>query len=211
MVSIEELLSDRSRGALAIALDAAELLHGLAPEARAEAAARLVAAHPAMAPLRHLARSRDPAQFASALRAHHERTVVAAIPLVAGRRVLTISASALVEDALRRGKPAEVHCLRSEPGGEGKALAARLGATLWDDCDLPLAAQGADIALTGADAVGPDAFVNKVGTAALCQAIPTWLLDVPEKRVGREDFAACARSLGDLFEIVPLSSAQALE
>ncbi len=109
-----------------------------------------------------------------------------------------------MERAIRAGAPAEVHCLRSEPGAEGAALAERLGARLRDDEDLPVAAAACDAGLTGADAVGRDAFVNKVGTAALCRALPTFLVDVPEKRVDADDFAACAAAAGDLFEVIPL-------
>lgn len=157
-----------------------------------------------MAPLRLLARQDDPAAFAAALRLHLDEAAHATTRLIEGQRVLTISDSTTVEHALRLGRPREVHCLRSMPGGEGGALAERLGARLWEDEDLALAAARADIGLAGADAVGPAAFVNKVGTAALCRALPTWLLAVPEKRLSRSDFDACARATGGLFEVVPL-------
>ena len=201
---LEALLADRRRGAVAIALDAAELLARLSPAERAAAAARLVDAHPAMAPLRLLSRADDPAAFADALRAHMDEAVGRAAGVVAGRRVLTISHSSVVEQALRSGRAAEIHCLRSEPGGEGAALAARLGAHLWEDAQLDEAAAAADVGLVGADAVGLDSFVNKVGTAALCRALPTWMIDVPEKRLAPDEFAECAAALGDLFEVVPL-------
>ena len=84
-------------------------------------------------------------------------------------------------------------------------MAERLGGRLWDDASLEEAVRHADVGLTGADAVGPDAFVNKVGTAALCRALPTVLVDVPEKHLGDDDFAACVAAGGDHFEVVPLS------
>jgi len=202
--SLDDLLVDRRRGSLAIALDAARLLADLAPDLRAREAARLVRAHPAMAPLRRLARATDPRAFADGLRRHLEDAAWRGASIVQGKRVLTISWSGVVEQALRRGGPTEVHCLRSEPGGEGAELAARLGGRVWDDADLPRAASLCDIGLTGADAVGPDSFVNKMGTAALCRALPTVLLDIPEKRLDAVSFSECAAAPGEVFEVIPL-------
>ena len=202
--SIDDLLADRRRGSVAIALDAARLLAELAPDRRPGAAARLVRAHPAMAPLRLLARAADPVQFAANLRRHLDDASDRGAALVKGKRVLTISWSGVVEQALRRGQPSQVDCLRSEPGGEGAEMAARLGGRIREDADLAGAVATSDLGLTGADAVGPDSFVNKVGTAALCRALPTVLLDIPEKRLDAVAFAECAAAAGEVFECVPL-------
>jgi translation initiation factor 2B subunit (eIF-2B alpha/beta/delta family) len=60
--------------------------------------------------------------------------------------------------------------------------------------------------LVGADAVGPEGFINKVGTGALCalaesNGIPVYVLAGREKRLDSYEFAALELSGGDPGEV----------
>jgi translation initiation factor 2B subunit (eIF-2B alpha/beta/delta family) len=90
-----------------------------------------------------------------------------------GCTVLTLSASNTVaralEEAYHRGIVPEVVVAESRPLMEGKLLARRLGArglrvTLVVDAAVGLFAERCDVLMVGADAVGSEALVNKVGT-----------------------------------------------
>lgn len=80
--------------------------------------------------------------------------------LVGARRVLTASRSSQVEDLLLEALPerAEIFCLESLPGGEGRGLSAALTAggrrASWlPDAGAATALAGCDAVLLGADAV----------------------------------------------------------
>jgi translation initiation factor 2B subunit (eIF-2B alpha/beta/delta family) len=96
-------------------------------------------------------------------------------PEVSGA-VMTHSASATVREALVHTPPDDVICTVSEPGGEGRGLAAELRALglkveLIDDSERADAARECDIVLLGADTVFADGtLVNKVGTEAIARA-----------------------------------------
>jgi translation initiation factor 2B subunit (eIF-2B alpha/beta/delta family) len=90
--------------------------------------------------------------------------------------VMTHSASATVREALLHTPPERVVCTISEPGGEGRGLAAELKA---DGIDVELIADGdgidavreSDLLLLGADTVFKDgSLVNKIGTLAIARA-----------------------------------------
>jgi translation initiation factor 2B subunit (eIF-2B alpha/beta/delta family) len=91
-------------------------------------------------------------------------------------RLATVSRSQAVEKtvgAICRDADVTVCCAESRPRREGIGLAEALrdlGATveLWSDAGISAAIPGCDALVFGADAVGPDSLVNKVGTAALC-------------------------------------------
>jgi translation initiation factor 2B subunit (eIF-2B alpha/beta/delta family) len=97
-----------------------------------------------------------------------------AVPLLEqGSTVLTVSGSETVartlEEAHRVGVLSEVVVAESRPLMEGKLVARRLGArgicvTLIVDAAVGLLAHRCDVLLVGADAVGSDSFVNKIGT-----------------------------------------------
>ena len=83
--------------------------------------------------------------------------------------ILTHSASSTVR-ATVAGLPSGLLVTASEPGGEGRRFAVELGARCLEDDEGPAAAADAAAVLVGADAVGADAFVNKVGTRVLAEA-----------------------------------------
>lgn len=90
--------------------------------------------------------------------------------------VMTHSASCTVHEALVHTPPQQVLCTISEPGGEGRGLAAELKAKgieveLISDYEGPDAARESDLVLLGADTVFRDgSLVNKIGTAQIAGA-----------------------------------------
>jgi len=84
--------------------------------------------------------------------------------------IVTHSASSTARHLLSDLAPSRVIVGASEPGGEGRRLAAELGARCVSDVDAVRGVPEAGAVLVGADAVGTHAFVNKVGTLALAQA-----------------------------------------
>lgn len=96
------------------------------------------------------------------------------------RRVVTLSASGMVSAALTNaaasGLSFEVVVAESRPLLEGRTLAAGIASasalpvTVVVDAALPGEVRAGDVVLVGADRVGWDGFVNKVGTLALVSA-----------------------------------------
>ena len=90
--------------------------------------------------------------------------------------VTTHSASCTVREALVHTPPERVFCTVSEPGGEGRGMAAKLKAEgvnveLVSDAEGPDAARESDLVLLGADTVFRDgSLVNKIGTRAIANA-----------------------------------------
>lgn len=106
-----------------------------------------------------------------------ERAGVHAARRVADARVVTLSRSGTVREALSLAEPEAVLVAESRPGGEGVGVAADLATesevTLTTDAALAHAVGewGADAVLVGADAVRPDgSVVNKAGTRAAALA-----------------------------------------
>ena len=97
----------------------------------------------------------------------HARRHLASIS--ANSEVLTHSASSTVR-ATVTGLPIRLMVTASEPGGEGRRFAAEMGARCLEDDDGPGAAACAAAVIVGADAIGAEAFVNKVGTRVLGEA-----------------------------------------
>ena len=95
------------------------------------------------------------------------RARLAGIP--ADSVVLTHSASSTVR-ATVSGLPIRLLVTASEPGGEGRRFAAEVGAHCLEDDEGPGAAARAAALIVGADAIGAEAFVNKVGTRVLGEA-----------------------------------------
>ncbi len=93
-------------------------------------------------------------------------------PKISGT-VLTHSASATVLESLTHTPPDRVICTISEPGSEGRGLAAALkseglAVELIADAEGADAAASSDLVLLGADTVfGDGALVNKIGTKAI--------------------------------------------
>ena len=93
-------------------------------------------------------------------------------------RLVTLSASRSVQgvfEAVRRRRPLHVACSESRPAAEGRDLAGTLAAmgiqvTVFGDAAIAHALEGSDAVVVGADAVGPDWFLNKSGTRMLAAA-----------------------------------------
>jgi translation initiation factor 2B subunit (eIF-2B alpha/beta/delta family)/8-oxo-dGTP pyrophosphatase MutT (NUDIX family) len=121
--------------------------------------------------------------------------------LVAGKRVLTLSRSGTVLEALSRARPSPgVVVSESRPGGEGVAVAEELAAkgmrtALVTDAGLASALDRfqVQIVIVGADAVlASGAVMNKVGTrlaalAARDARLPIYALAVTDKVSPREE------------------------
>jgi translation initiation factor 2B subunit (eIF-2B alpha/beta/delta family) len=182
---VRALARERAADAVAVRAELAEL-------ARA-----LVQAQPAMAPVRGVAAAAltgalgtDAAEArqgaAEAVAAYLRRLETA--PVEAGRRaaallrpgarVLTLSRSSTVQAALleagRAGALAVV-CLESRPTFEGRRLAAELAAagvqaTLAPDAAVAALLQGCALLLVGADSIGDQGVLNKIGTHAAALA-----------------------------------------
>jgi translation initiation factor 2B subunit (eIF-2B alpha/beta/delta family) len=130
-------------------------------------------------------------------------------------RVLTISASSLVERALLAAAELgslQVTCLESRPMLEGTALAGRLAeaglaVTLTLDALGPAVVQEADLVLVGGDSLAPVGLVHKVGTFGLALAaqwagVPVYALVGPEKLLPAVPPAALADG-GAPAELLP--------
>jgi translation initiation factor 2B subunit (eIF-2B alpha/beta/delta family) len=222
----EALRNDEVTGATAIvARTASYLAEGQRDRAAlVEVAVACAAAQPAMAGLRTvLGIAREATDPAEALRHLVERltrapthiarhasellrlgleTRAGGPPLL---RLVTCSSSAPVRETclmLFRGVDLTVCCAESRPKCEGAALAvdlarAGLRVELFTDAGISSAVPGSHAVVIGADAVGPDAVVNKVGSAALCAlanavGVPVYVLAGREKLLTADAFAELA-------------------
>jgi translation initiation factor 2B subunit (eIF-2B alpha/beta/delta family) len=115
-------------------------------------------------------------------------------------RLVTCSSSRAVEStllAVAHGADLTVCCAESRPKREGIDLAGRLAASgvavqLFSDAGISAVVQGSDGILSGADAVGPEFFLNKVGTAAICalassHGVPVYVVAGREKLLSGAD------------------------
>jgi translation initiation factor 2B subunit (eIF-2B alpha/beta/delta family) len=173
------LAADHRSGAAEIARAAASLVTGMSRDEARDAIHVLVRAHPSMAPLWRLGSAvltaEDVAGAAGDFLAELDRDGEAAqrLAVVLPDRLLTLSWSSSVRDAIRIRRPERTVCLRSEPGGEGarmaEAISAWTQASVIED-DEAIASVPAQAVMVGADAVGPRTIVNKVKTRALAEA-----------------------------------------
>ena len=120
---------------------------------------------------------------------------------VAGKRVLTLSRSGTVLEALRRANPApEVVVAESQPGREGVDVAEALAEDLndvtvcTDAAVATILSEGeVDLVLVGADTMRPSgAVVNKTGTrsaalAAAREAVPFYVACAADKIAAEEE------------------------
>jgi hypothetical protein len=195
-----------------------------------EAVAVLLAGQPAMAPVWHLAvaaRGPDPAAALAALRrrlgADADAAVAAATAWLRGRLagapggVATVSHSSLVDRVLARvadprGTPASPVAVPDpdpdpDPGpGPGPHPHPPMGGSP----DGRVARGGYEgerlstalvVGVVGADAIGPEAFLNADGTGALVARLPTLVVATAVKLVPGTVFE---RLGGPGFEVVPL-------
>ena len=109
-------------------------------------------------------------------------------------QLLTLSASASVlqvVEALAPTRQLTVVCSESRPALEGRVLATRLATmgvrvVYYADAALALGLEGSDAVLVGADAVGPEALINKTGTlmiaaAAALKGVPIYVAATRDK------------------------------
>jgi translation initiation factor 2B subunit (eIF-2B alpha/beta/delta family) len=211
--TVEHAASDRSSGATEIARTAADALGRLPEHRLLPAIELLLRGHPSMAPLWRLASemlshpdgASEARRFAAAREGGRDE-VDALAGQLAGRRLITISYSSSIAELVRRARPDTVLCMRSEPGGEGTRAAARMSAwtsaTVVED-DHAITHVPGDGVVVGADAVTPDAVVNKVKTRALAEAARA--RDLPTYAVADESkFIGVQLPVGYPFEAAPL-------
>jgi hypothetical protein len=216
--------SDRRGGALEVAATAVDGLLEVAgdPPLLDRAVAALLAGQPAMAPVWHLAqaaRAPDPPAALAALRhdltADADAAVVAATSwlrshLIAARgAVATVSHSSLVDRVLARLVEGQV-----TPPLSGLSRPPRSG-SVADPAEAvpglstaPAQALGDPVVgVVGADAIGPGALLNAVGTRELVGRVPTLVVATAVKLVPAEAFG---RLGGAGFEVVPLEAVAAV-
>jgi translation initiation factor 2B subunit (eIF-2B alpha/beta/delta family) len=156
----------------------------------AAVANELVRAQPAMAGLRTAAAlalgSPEPAsaidEFAARVERAPEQIARHAVNLLGLRtksgplHLVTFSKSRQVEATIRlaaRGNEVLVSCAEGRPAKEGRDLAralaeAGISVDFYTDAAISVVVPEADAVIVGADAVCGTAFINKVGTHALC-------------------------------------------
>lgn len=202
----EDIALDRTHGSSALAEEALQVLRDAAGEARHAGdprawtvlralADRLVESRPAMAAVcsrieAAMARASADASAGSVERETHAgirlgreadaAAAVAAASAIAGRRVLTLSRSETLMEAVRLADPPprELIVAASDPGGEGHEVARQWAAAGLNVLRIPdtavsqtLVDGAAEVVLVGADALLPDGdLINKSGTLAAALA-----------------------------------------
>lgn len=208
---VEKLAANHRSGSTQLALRACRILGALRPMTNAvprrtylRAAARAVASsQPSMAAvwntchawLRCVEAGGTPQaaawQVARQLEKAQQAVAARAAALISrGCAVATHSSSSTVLAALlaatRQGRRFRLLCSEGRPQMEGRTLARTLAAhrvpvDLLTDAGLLAAISEADLALLGCDAIFPDGFLNKTGTAALVRlardhSVPVYVL-----------------------------------
>jgi hypothetical protein len=181
--------SDRRGGALEVAATALDGLLEVAddPPVLERSVTALLAGQPAMAPIWHLARAArapDPRSALAALR-HH---------LAADADAAVAAATTWLQDRLA-----------ATPG----AVATVSHSSLVDQVLAHIASTpaGPVVGVVGADAIGPEALLNAVGTRELVGRVPALVVATAVKLVPAEVFG---RLGGEGFEVVPLEAVAAV-
>jgi hypothetical protein len=203
---IEAIASDRVHGAGYLARKALGILALVSPDTRPVVGRRLAGLRPEMPAVAAAVNEAMAAGDVRAVirRADAERRRVArsAMRALRRRRVATISNSSLVARALVYASPTHVQVVVSGPADEGHALVSDLRAAGLNAEPVALAAVDADIAVVGCDAVFDDgSFVNRRGTKALVERLPTLVLVDRWKRIGGPP--PLSWPMPELFELVP--------
>jgi hypothetical protein len=222
--------SDRRGGALEVAATALDGLLEVAddPTLVARAVTSLLAGQPAMAPIWHLAqaaRAPDPPAALAALRRDLATDADAAVATattwlqdhLAARpgSVATVSHSSLVDRVLagvglvegqEESRVTPPLSSLSEPPRWGSV--ADPAEAVPGVSTAPAAAPGDPVVgVVGADAIGPGALLNAVGTRELVGRVPTLVVATAVKLVPAEVFG---RLGGAGFEVVPLEAVAAV-
>ena len=234
-MEIAAIAADTESGATAVLERALGVLRGTAHDRAAleSVADELCRAQPSMAGLRVAAaiarRAEDPLAAIDEFRARVARAphaiarhAAALLRLRRGTgavRLVTCSRSRAVELAIRQlaeVEEVEVACAESRPALEGRELAVSLAAggvtvTVYSDAGIATAVAASDALLVGADAIGPDTFINKAGTSALAalaaaEGVPTYVLAGREKILPAavfDELVLRAGSLSELWDSAP--------
>jgi hypothetical protein len=191
--AVRAAAADRRGGAMEVAATALDGLLEVAtdPPLLEEAVAVLLAGQPAMAPVWHLAR---------AARAPDPPSTLAGL-----RRRLDTDADAAVATATAWLR----HHLATNPGTVATVSHSSLVARVLahDPGEGRAGSSTASVAVVGADAIGPEAFLNAAGTRELAARLPTLVVATAVKLVPGEVFE---RLGGAGFEVVPLELVAAL-
>jgi translation initiation factor eIF-2B subunit delta len=209
---VERAAADTESGAAQVARRAGAALSFLPADRISDAVEVLLRGHPSMAPLWRLANmvlsASDPADAARSFVAllDSDRDASSAAAAVLPDRVLTLSYSSSVVEAIRLRRPQQTVCMRSEPGGEGWRVAEETRDCTWPilmDDDEALQKLPGEAVVVGADAVTPEGVVNKVKTRALVEAARS--KGIPRYAVaGETKFVGDALPLRPAFETAPL-------
>lgn len=204
--AIEAIAADRIHGAGYLARKALGLLALAGLEERADLGRTLAGLRremPAIAAA--VAEAMESGDVRAVIRradAERRRVARSAIRALARRRVATISNSSLVARALVYASPASIQVIVDGPADEGHALVFDLLAAGLRAASATLAELDAEIAVVGCDAVFEDGtFVNRRGTKALVDRLPTLVLVDRWKRVGGPPPESWPRP--DLLELIP--------
>jgi hypothetical protein len=189
--AVRAAATDRRGGAMEVAATALDGLLEVAadPPRLAEAVAVLLAGQPAMAPIWHLAR---------AARAPDPPSTLADL-----RRRLDADADAAVATAAAWLR----HHLATSPGTVATVSHSSLVARVLATTGGPGSSPAPSVAVVGADAIGPAAFLNAAGTRELAARLPTLVVATAVKLVPGEVFE---RLGGAGFEAVPLDRVRAV-
>ena len=235
---IDSIRNDTTSGATDLVARAAALVLAAKGDAPAQLAiaAECVRAQPSMAGMLTLEQvvrtAADPdsavQQFATRLQRAPGLIARHAVPLLLlgapldpstgqpALTIVTISRSRAVEETLRllaTRASVRVRCGEGRPAREGAVLAGLLGqlgveVELFSDAGLSAAVPGTTAVLVGADAVGDEWFVNKVGTAAICalaiqSGVLVYVLAGRDRRVSGREFERLTSREGLALEIQP--------
>ncbi|HUY74411.1 MAG TPA: hypothetical protein VMW11_07855, partial [Candidatus Dormibacteraeota bacterium] len=204
--ALQAIAADRVHGAGYLARKALGLLALAGQEERADLGRALAGLRPEMpaiaAAISEAMESGDMRAVIRRADAERRRVARSAIRALARRRVATISNSSLVARALVYASPASVQVVVYGPADEGHLLVSDLLAAGLRASPATLAEFEAEIAVVGCDAVFDDGtFVNRRGTRALVDRLPTLVLVDRWKRVGGPAPASWPRP--ELFELIP--------
>jgi translation initiation factor 2B subunit (eIF-2B alpha/beta/delta family) len=216
--TVEALADDDALGASEIAERAARALPAMPPRELPDAIETLLRGHPEMAPLWRLASdilsTPDRAEGASTFlsRLANDAGAVQVVAPILPDRILTISYSSTIRDAVRVRQPRTVLCMSSEPGGEGARMSELIApfteAAVIDD-DEAIGKVPADAVVVGADAITPTSLVNKTKTRQIAEAardhgIPCYVVAGETKFVPEEIPAddAFQRTSLDMFAMI---------
>ena len=177
--TIEALADDEELGAAEIAERAARTLDLLPAEDVPDAVETLLRGPPEMAPLWRLGSDLfSSADHATGVRMFLKRQArdadaVAVLAPILPDRILTISYSSTVKEAIRMREPKTVLCMSSQPGGEGLQMmgvvAAYAEASVIDD-EEAIEQCPADAVVVGADAITSTSLVNKIKTRRIAES-----------------------------------------